>query len=69
MEKEKLKRMFEENEAELIRLDEIEEGYRQNPDIERDKRIQLLVSLEDTRQRRLRLREKLLKEMVDEVMS
>ena len=69
MEKEKLKRMFEENEAELLRLDEIEEGYRQNPDIERDKRIQLLVSLEDTRQRRLRLREKLLKEMVDEVMS
>lgn len=64
MEASKLKRMFEENEAELLRLDEIEKGYHENPDIEFDKRVHLLVSLEDTRQRRLRLREKLLKEMM-----
>ena len=64
MENEKVKRMYEDNEAELLRLDEIEKGYHENPDLDFEKRVRLLLSVEDTRQRRLRLREKLLKEMM-----
>ena len=61
--KAKLQRMFEENERELIRLDEIEEGYHQNPNLDIDKRIRLLLTVEETRQRRLLLREKLKEEL------
>lgn len=61
--KEIIRRMFDENEIELKRLDEIEEGYHQNPHLEIEKRIRLLLTVEETRQRRLMLREKLKKEL------
>ena len=55
--------MYDENEIELKRLDEIEEGYHQNPNIDVEKRIRLLLTVEETRQRRLMFREKLKKEL------
>ena len=61
--KEKLRRMYDENEIELKRLDEIEEGYHQNPNLDVEKRIRLLLTVEETRQRRLMFREKLKKEL------
>ena len=61
--KEKLRRMYNENEIELKRLDEIEEGYHQNPNLDVEKRIRLLLTVEETRQRRLMFREKLKKEL------
>ena len=61
--KEKLHRMYDENEIELKRLDEIEEGYHQNPNLDVEKRIRLLLAVEETRQRRLMFREKLKKEL------
>ncbi len=61
--KEKLRRMYDENEIELKRLDEIEEGYHQNPNLDVTKRVRLLLTVEETRQRRLMFREKLKKEL------
>ena len=55
--------MYDENEIELKRLDEIEEGYHQNPNLDVEKRIRLLLTVEETRQRRLMFREKLKKEL------
>ena len=55
--------MYNENEIELKRLDEIEEGYHQNPNLDVEKRIRLLLTVEETRQRRLMFREKLKKEL------
>ena len=60
---EKLKRMYQENEEELRKLDEIEEGYHQNPDLELEKRVRLLLTVEETRQSRLRLKERLQKQI------
>lgn len=59
----KLKRMYQENEEELRKLDEIEEGYHQNPDLELEKRVRLLLTVEETRQSRLRLKERLQKQI------
>ena len=60
---ETLRRMQEENEQELIKLDEIEKGYHENPDLDIEKRIRLLLTVEETRQGRLRLRERLQKQI------
>jgi|GEM_PF-5253260 len=60
---EKLKRMYQENEEELRKLDEIEEGYHQNPNLELEKRVRLLLTVEETRQTRLRLKERLQKQI------
>ena len=60
---EKLQRMYLENEAELLKLDEIEKGYHENPDLEMEKRIHLLLTVEQTRQSRLTLRERLKKQI------
>ena len=66
MEQRKIERMLKENEAELLRLDEIEKGYHENPDLDLEKRVRLLLTVEETRQRRLRLKEKLEKELQNE---
>ena len=66
MEQSKIERMLKENEAELLRLDEIEKGYHENPDLDLEKRVHLLLTVEETRQRRLRLKEKLEKELRNE---
>ena len=58
--------MYEENEAELFKLDEIEEGYHQNPNLDVEKRIRLLLTVERTRDSRLRLREELLAKLKEE---
>ena len=55
--------MYQENEEELRKLDEIEEGYHQNPDLELEKRVRLLLTVEETRQSRLRLKERLQKQI------
>lgn len=65
---EKLKRMYQENEEELRKLDEIEEGYHQNPNLELEKRVRLLLTVEETRQTRLRLKERLQKQ-IDALMK
>ena len=64
--KEKLQRMYEENEKELLRLDEIEKLYHENPDLDLEKRVRLLLSLEQTRQQRLKVREALKKELASQ---
>ena len=66
VDKAKLQRMYEENEAELLKLDEIEEGYHQNPNLDVEKRIRLLLTVERTRDSRLRLREELLAKLKEE---
>lgn len=64
--KEKLQRMYEENEKELLRLDEIEKLYHENPHLDLEKRVRLLLSLEQTRQQRLKVREALKKELASQ---
>ena len=66
LDKARLQRMYEENEVELKRLDEIEEGYHQNPELDVEKRIRLLLTIEQTRQSRLTLRERLKQQLEDE---
>lgn len=60
--------MYQENEEELRKLDEIEEGYHQNPNLELEKRVRLLLTVEETRQTRLRLKERLQKQ-IDALMK